>query len=197
MWNCCQIDITGSTWWLINIDSGNGLVPSGNKPLPETILTHNCVTSWHVSVWERPLNFWATLLVASKISLRLLWWPPTEHQCVLIYRCVFTHVCCWLFSVGNKVTTTTTKLNTLRPRQDGRHFADDIFKCIFLNENVWILIKISLKFVPWGPINNIPALVLIMAWCWPGDKPLSRPMMVRLLMHLCVTRPQCISAGLP
>ena len=48
-----------------------------------------------------------TLLVASKISLRLLWWPPTEHQCVLIYRCVFTHVCCWLFSVGNKVTTTT------------------------------------------------------------------------------------------
>ena len=39
----------------------------------------------------------ATLLVASKISLRLLWWPPTEHQCVLIYICVFTHVCCWLF----------------------------------------------------------------------------------------------------
>ena len=45
-------------------------------------------------------------MVASKMSLRLLWWPPTEHQCLLIYRCVFTHVCCWLFSVGNKVTTT-------------------------------------------------------------------------------------------
>ena len=37
--------------------------------------------------------------------------------------------------------------NTLRQRQDGRHFPDDIFKCIFLNENVWISIKISLKFV--------------------------------------------------
>ena len=49
------------------------------------------------------------ILVASKISLRLFWWPPTEHQCVLVYRCVFTHVCCWLFSVGNKVTTTTIK----------------------------------------------------------------------------------------
>ena len=48
------------------------------------------------------------LMVASKISLRLLWWRPTEHQCVLIYRCVFTHACCWLFSVGNKVSTTTT-----------------------------------------------------------------------------------------
>ena len=40
--------------------------------------------------------------------------------------------------------------NTLRPRQNGRHFPDDIFTWIFLNENVWIAIKISLKFVPWG-----------------------------------------------
>ena len=62
-------------------------------------------------------------------------------------------------------------VNTLRPRQNGCHFADDIFKCIFLNENVSIAIKISLKFVPKGPINNIPALVQIMAWHRPGDKP--------------------------
>ena len=50
-------------------------------------------------------------------------------------------------------------LNTLSPRQNGRHFADDILKCIFLNEYVLIPIEISLKFVPRGPINNIPALV--------------------------------------
>ena len=61
-----------------------------------------------------------------------------------------------------------TFLNTLRPRQNGRHFADAIFKCIFLNENVSIAIKISLKFVPKGPINNIPALVQIMAWRRPS-----------------------------
>ena len=84
-------------------------------------------------------------------------------------------------------------LNTLRPRQNGRHFADAIFKCIFLNENVWIPIKISLKFVPKGPINNIPALVQIMAWCRPGDKPLSEPMMVRLKTHICVTQPQWVN----
>ena len=63
--------------------------------------------------------------------------------------------------------------NTLRPRQNGRRFPDDIFKCIFLNENVWISIKISMKFVPKGPINNIPALVEIMAWrraiIWTND----------------------------
>ena len=66
--------------------------------------------------------------------------------------------------------------NTLRPRQDVRLFPDDIFKSILLNENVQILIKISLTFVPKAPINNIPALVQIMAWRRPGDKPLSEPM---------------------
>ena len=48
----------------------------------------------------------------------------------------------------------------------------------FMNENVYISIKISLKFVPKGPINNIPVLVKVMAWCWPGNNPFSEPMMV-------------------
>ena len=83
-------------------------------------------------------------------------------------------------------------VNTLRPRQNGRRLADDTFKCIFLNENVRISIKISPKFVPKGPINNIPALVQIMAWRRSGDKPLSEPMMVNLLTHICVTLPQWV-----
>ena len=86
------------------------------------------------------------------------------------------------------------RLNTLKPRQNGRHFADDIFKWIFLNENVWIPIKISLKFVPQGPINNIPTLVQIMAWHRPCDMPLSRPMMVRLPMYICINRPQWVNS---
>ena len=83
-------------------------------------------------------------------------------------------------------------VNSLRPRQNGRHFPDDIFKCIFLNENISISITISLKFVPKGPINNIPALVQIMAWRRPGDKSLSKPMIVSLSTHICVTRPQWV-----
>ena len=43
-----------------------------------------------------------------------------------------------------------------------------------------------------GPVDNIPALVQIMAWRRPGDKPLSEPMMVGLLTHICVTRPQWV-----
>ena len=89
-----------------------------------------------------------------------------------------------------------TAFNTLRPRQDGRHFTDDIFKRIFLNENIWIPIKISLKFVPKGSINNIPALVQVMAWRRPGDKPLSEPMMINLLTHICVTRPQWVNISM-
>ena len=83
-------------------------------------------------------------------------------------------------------------VNALRPRQNGRHFADDIFKCIFLNENVWIPLKTSLTFVPKGPINNIPTLVQVMAWRRSGDKPLSEPMVVNSSTHICVTRPQWV-----
>ena len=84
---------------------------------------------------------------------------------------------------------------TLRPGQNGRHFPDDIFKCIFLNENVWISIEISLKFVPRGPINNIPALVQIMACHLVSAKPLSEPMMVSLLTHISMA--QCKTAVSP
>ena len=74
--------------------------------------------------------------------------------------------------------------NTLRPRQNGRLFPDDIFKCIFLTENVSVPIKIIPGFVSKDPINNIPS-----------DKPLSETMMVRLLTHICVTRSQWVNVG--
>ena len=62
-----------------------------------------------------------------------------------------------------------TYINTLRPRQNGPHFADDSFKWIFLNENVRISIEVSLNFVPKDPINNIQAFVQTLAWHRPGD----------------------------
>ena len=74
----------------------------------------------------------------------------------------------------------------LRLRQNGHYFADDIFKRIFFNENIWISFKICLKFVSMGQINNIPALVQIMAWCRPGDKPLSETMMISLPYMVCI-----------
>ena len=81
-----------------------------------------------------------------------------------------------------------SRLNTLRPRQNGRHFPEDIFKWIFLNENVWIWIKFSLKLVPKGQINNISALVQIMAWHQSGDKPYCLNQWWLVYWHVCITR---------
>ena len=77
----------------------------------------------------------------------------------------------------------------------GCHFPDDIFKCIFANENIWISIKNRQKFIPKGTIHNISALVQILTWCCPGGNPLSEPMGVRILTQICVTRPQWVNAG--
>ena len=66
------------------------------------------------------------------------------------------------------------------PGQNGCDFADDIFRCIFVNEKFCLyLIEISLKFVPSGPIDNNPTVVWIMHWRRIGDKPLSEPMLIQ------------------
>ena len=86
----------------------------------------------------------------------------------------------------------SSHINSLRPRRSRRYLADDIFKHIFLKENVRISIKISLKFDPKSPIDNIPPLFQIMAWRRSDENPLSEAMMVSLLTHICVTRLQWV-----
>ena len=114
----------------------------------------------------------------------MAWHPPGDKPLSEpMMVSLLTHIC----------VTRPQWVSTLRRRQHRHHFPDDILKCIFLNENVCIAIEISLKFVPPGPVNNIPVLVWIMAWCQPGDKSFSQPMMVSLLMNICVTRPQWIN----
>ena len=67
---------------------------------------------------------------------------------------------------------TAKQLNTLRLRQNGHYFPEDIYKCILFNKNVRILIKISLQFVSKDPINNIGSDNGLR---WPGNKPSSEP----------------------
>ena len=122
------------------------------------------------------------------VSLLNLWWQMTTNLCLQtesgpanINRTLVT-----------QSIIVSMSFNTLRPWQDGRHFPDDILKCIFVNWNVWMSLAISLKYVWKVRINNIPSLVQIMAWRRRGDKPLSEPMMVSLLTPICVTRPQWV-----
>ena len=121
-------------------------------------------------------------------GLLLQWELRGKHQIRNVISRQSNVVECWNFVW----LCVTRSFNSLRPGQNGRHFADDTLKRFFPNENVWISIKISLKFVPKAPINNIPSLVQIMAWRRPGDKPLSETMLVFVPTHICVTRPQWV-----
>ena len=124
------------------------------------------------------------------LGLKLIHVSKRGHSCYVRVSSLWSTVTqsYWRNSMDGLV------FNSLRPSPNIRHFADDIFKCFFENENEWISPRISLKLVPKVRINNIPALVQIMAWRRPGNQPFSEPMMVSLLTHICVTRPQWVRA---
>ena len=86
-------------------------------------------------------------------------WPGHRDKLLLFSKTFCRHllslVAPEISSWQLPVPVTNVFVNTLGPRQNGRHIPDDIFKCIFLNESIWISIEISLKFVPKGPIYNI------------------------------------------
>ena len=127
--------------------------------------------------------------------------PTLPIPCLLILWRLFEpkHQQAWHWTLKPEYSVSSIRrVNTLRPRKSGRHFADDIFKCISFNGNGWIVIKISVKFITKGPItcNNIPALIQIMAWRRAGDKPLSESMVVRLPTHICVIPPQWVKRAI-
>ena len=68
----------------------------------------------------------------------------------------------WACEYGVVEMDGTNVYYLISPGQNGRHFADDIFKCIFTNENFVILIQISLKYVPTGLIDNKAVLIQVM-----------------------------------
>ena len=128
-------------------------------------------------LWCLRYNFCYHIMLCKNMYVYIITWgtcfPSVSIDvCECIYRC---------------------DLNTLRPRQNGRHFTNDTVSRIFVNENVKISIEFSPKFVQKSPINNIRALVQMMATRRPSDKPLSEPMMASLLTHICVTRLQWIN----
>ena len=77
---------------------------------------------------------------------------------------------------------------TLRPEQDGHHFADDIFKCIFLGKkNYCISIQIMMRLIPKGPIESKWVWVQVMAWCLFSANPLLKPIVTQFTDHIYVS----------
>ena len=153
--------------------------------------------SWEIKTTDPPSAFFITRIVLPR---------PGRASRRLFYQKQYC-IPCWCknhflsdINRGSKnmntilwVVKKISNIKKLRPRQNGRHYPDDMFKCIFLNDKVQIPIKISLKFVSKSSVNNIPSFVQTMVWRSPGDKPLSDPILVSLLTHICVTRPQLVN----
>ena len=121
-----------------------------------TALRVPCSVQNFIMIWQLRNTLWAKTFSCDLSEIKDAFWAdvlfyphilntlrPGQNEPLMVKS--LTHIC----------VTRPRWVNTLSPRQNGRHFADRIWKCIFLNENVLILIKISLQFVPKGPINNI------------------------------------------
>ena len=164
--SCCYTSVNMDSWWRHLMKTFSALLDlcAGNSPV-----------SFDVFVDLR-------LMKPLRKQWRLWWFETPEPS-------LWRHSNDFSLSYNNNLWR-IYRLTHWGLGQNNRHLADDIFKCLFLNDNVWISIKISLKFVPKGPRNNILTLAHIMAWRLIGANPLSEPTMVRSPTHICVTWPQ-------
>ena len=131
-------------------------------------------SQWETSLQSNAVSHWLGANLESALYCPH-WWLSFPYICVHVLLWIDWHFHTLPLGIGpvieslkqsndnRSINTLELGFNTLRPRQNGCHFPDNIFKCIFLIENVWISVKISRKFVPKDPINNIPALVQVMA----------------------------------
>ena len=173
-----QTAVSGSSRpWLVN---------TGTAWMWTPLLAHSRSTSGPASVHACPCSSITAKTSLTKSSLEIRRTTiglcvSESHSCSEEFWCIT-----WCLR---------TDIDTLKARQNGHHFPDDIFKCVLLNEKVWFFYQdfTVFKFVPKGQIDNIPALVQIMVWRRPGDKPLSEPILVSLPAHICVTRPQWLT----
>ena len=98
---------------------------------------------------QKPVAHRRDLVISQCFCLNLYWYFRANQRFSICrdFTGGWSNIFCFCHA-GTDRSTTLTHLNTLRPRQNGRYFGDDKFKCIFLNENIWIPIKISLKLFP-------------------------------------------------
>ena len=136
----------------------------------------------HCEIWD-----WCILGFVQQV--RFTWRFPSCEICPSTIKVMMTeddiHKNIWIsYELVSTFSDEAGKsfVNVLSHPQNGRDFADDTFRCIFMIENFCISIKIPLKFVsrvPRSPIDNNPTLVEIMAWRRIGDITFSEPMLTR------------------
>ena len=140
--------------------------------LYEKMSFHLCTPKLYIfASWHRVASFYTLLIVRPawhQIYLIVLFYIISSYMYVALSPIISSHL--------SPPIVSSYSFNTMKPRKNGCHCPDYIFKYPFLNTNVLISIKISPQFVRRGPIKDIAALFQIMAWCRTGDMPLSEPM---------------------
>ena len=170
------------------------------KPVTKQSLVHRKIQKMFPLLWYYGTIFhrhhcwflWSRQVNMFQFSLKSVLLTPIDKKQGIAQSMAWrktTAFCCIKYCVSHRRSFDSF----LTHWRNGHNFADDPFKRILLNETFRSAFKISLTFAPKGPVNNIEAFVQIMAWCRPGDKPLSEPMIMSLLTHVCVHWPQCVN----
>ena len=137
---------------------------------------HTLLTHWPIEIRKFQRNFRKVIFqlilvidgwsIACKIVLKWIPMDLTDAKSTLVQVMAWCHQATshylsqfWSRSLLPFGAIRPQWVNSSPPRRNGRHFADNLFRCIFMNEKFCILIKIPLKFVPKGLINNNPTLV--------------------------------------
>ena len=134
LWNCPNMNVTGLNWWSVNIGSGNGLVPSGNKPWPEPMLTQiscRCM----VSLGQNELISITGPRTSTGWLMTTLQWHHMSTMASQITGNSNVYLTHWGWDEISDILQMTFQIN-------------------FSYENCRILILISLKFIPNSPIIN-------------------------------------------
>ena len=132
---------------------------AGNSPVNGEFSAQRASNAENVSIW---LSY--HVKDARENWYRSSWFAHCRnvHNAIKHYDIMTLNVMLWYLSPNPLWLdiwddTSVQRISTLRPRQNCRHFVDDISKCIFLGLNIWIVLKMSLKFVPKIPITKVPA----------------------------------------
>ena len=158
-----RIKVKSYTWWRHQMEIFYALLAAlcaGNSPVTGEFPLQRPVTQ----------SFYAFFDLNIRLSKQLQgWWFETSLRPLWRHCDVFhmsatikadftlpylTLSLVWINSEAEWLSSGTFITNTLKPRQNGCHFAGDIFKFIFLHENCFILIQISLKFILKGPVKS-------------------------------------------
>ena len=131
-------------WVQITTETGQA-TKCGYIPEQRPVVGQHLTVNFHSDKRNTEMGFWFKFSGRKWVGCN----RDPRHQRALNQSCLDIDI---MRSVGS-IT------NSSPPGQYDRHFVNTRFRCILANEKVCILIKISLKFVTKGPIDNNPALV--------------------------------------